>query len=99
MEFKRGNLEKQVPNLPSKVKWCKKCVVSNQRPRIIFDDEGVCSGCRNAHYKNHVVDWEKREKELIELLDKHRRDDGYWDVVVPSSGGKDSGFVAQSIAL
>jgi N-acetyl sugar amidotransferase len=97
MEFKRGNLEKQVPNLPSKVKWCKKCVVSNQRPRIIFDDEGVCSGCRNAHYKNHVVDWEKREKELIELLDKHRRDDGYWDVVVPSSGGKDSGFVAHQL--
>jgi len=97
MTFKRGNIERQVPNLPSEVKWCKKCVISNQRPRVIFDDEGVCSGCRNAYHKNHVVDWEQREKELIELLDLHRRNDGYWDVIVPSSGGKDSSFVAHQL--
>ena len=97
MAFKRSNIERQVANLPNKVSWCKKCVVSNQRPRIIFDDDGVCSGCRNAHYKNHLVDWGEREKELNELLDKHRRDDGYWDVIVPSSGGKDSGFVAHQL--
>ncbi len=97
MTFKRGNLEKQIAHLPSEVKWCKKCVISNQQPRIIFDDKGVCSGCHNTYYKNHTVDWKKREKELIELLDRHRRDDGYWDVIVPSSGGKDSGYVAHQL--
>ena len=52
MTFKRQNIEKQVELIPKEVLWCKKCVVSNQRPRIIFDDEGICSGCRNTEYKN-----------------------------------------------
>ena len=97
MTGQKGNLEKQILELPKNVKWCKKCVVSNQRPRVVFDDEGVCSGCLSAYYKNNEVDWEKREQELIDLLDKHRRKDGYWDVLVPSSGGKDSGFVAHQL--
>jgi N-acetyl sugar amidotransferase len=89
-------LEKQIEKLPTEVKWCKKCVISNQRPRIVFNEEGICSACVNADYKNKI-DWEKREQELIELLDSHRRSDGMWDVVVPSSGGKDSGFVAHQL--
>ena len=31
------------------------------------------------------------------LLEKHRSKDGSWDVVVPSSGGKDSAFVAHML--
>ena len=30
-----------IAKLPEEVKFCKKCVVSNQRPRIVFDNEGV----------------------------------------------------------
>jgi N-acetyl sugar amidotransferase len=97
MFFKKGNLEKQVLEIPKEVKWCKKCVISNQRPRITFNNEGVCSGCLNTVFKNNEVDWNDREKELITLLDKHRRNDGFWDVIVPSSGGKDSGFVAHQL--
>ena len=97
MAFKRGNLEKQVLEIPKEVSWCKRCVISNQRPRNIIDDNGICSGCLNTDYKNNKIDWEKREKELRKLLDKHRRTDGYWDVIVPSSGGKDSGFVAHKL--
>ena len=29
-------------NLPSEVRFCKGCVISNQRPRIVFDEEGIC---------------------------------------------------------
>ena len=43
------------------------------------------------------INWKKREDELCKLLDEHRRNDGYWDVVVPSSGGKDSAFVAHQL--
>ena len=43
------------------------------------------------------IDWEKRDQELLELLDQYRRKDGYWDVVIPSSGGKDSGYVAHQL--
>ena len=96
MSFKRGNLEKQVTKTPKEVKWCTKCCYSNQRPKIIFNDEGVCSGCVNTIYKNQI-DWDEREKELVKLLNKHRRKDGYWDVIVPSSGGKDSAIVAHKL--
>ena len=89
-------LERQIPKLPSKVLWCDRCVMSNQRPRIIFNKDGVCSGCINNDYKQNI-DFDQREKELIELLNKHRRNDGHWDVIVPSSGGKDSGYVAHQL--
>lgn len=96
-KFKRGTLEKQILELPKEVKFCTKCVMSNQRPRISFDGEGICSACRNtANYKNKI-NWRDRERQLIELLEKHRSRDGSWDVIVPSSGGKDSAFVAHQL--
>lgn len=91
--FKKSNLEKQIINLPPNVLWCKKCTISNQRPRIIFNDEGVCSGCLNTERKKKI-NWSDREKELNELLNQHRSKDGSYDVIVPSSGGKDSNYVA-----
>ena len=96
MTFVRRNLEGQIRKLPQKVQWCKLCLMSNQRPRIYFNEEGICSGCMNADYKK-TINWKDREKELRDLLDKHRRKDGYWDVIVPSSGGKDSAYVAHQL--
>jgi N-acetyl sugar amidotransferase len=84
-------------NLPSDVKFCKKCVISNQRPRIVFDEEGVCSACRFAEHKRSGINWGNREKELIKLCESHRRGDGSYDVVVPGSGGKDSNYVAHML--
>lgn len=80
-------------NLPAEVKFCKRCVISNQRPRIRFDEEGVCSACRFAERKALVIDWEARDKELQALCDRYRSKDGSFDVVVPGSGGKDSAYV------
>ena len=82
---------------PTDVKFCKKCVISNQRPRITFNEEGVCSACQYAYKKHHVIDWTERERELWELLDRYRSKDGSWDVIVPASGGKDSCFVAHQL--
>lgn len=84
-------------NLPKEVIYCKRCVISNQRPRIVFDNEGVCSACRFAEYKQNQIDWKLREKELMDLCNKHRRNDGRYDVVVPGSGGKDSNYVAHML--
>lgn len=84
-------------NLPKEVKFCKKCIISNQRPRITFDKNGVCSACNFAEMKKNKFDWVKREKELIKLLDKHRRNDGRYDVVVPCSGGKDAAYIAHQL--
>jgi N-acetyl sugar amidotransferase len=94
--------------LPQDIKFCKKCVMSNQRPAsaiefkhtkdskkttMNLDDEGVCDACRTSETKE-AINWEKREQELLELLDKHRSKDGSYDCLVPGSGGKDSAFQA-----
>jgi N-acetyl sugar amidotransferase len=83
--------------LPPEVKFCRKCTVSNQRPRIKFDEDGVCSACHYAVYKREKVDWDARERELAALCDRHRKSNGEYDVIVPCSGGKDGGFVAHQL--
>lgn len=95
--------------LPREVKFCKKCVISNQRPNsaveyahtkdskkvtINFDEEGICDACRASEIKYNKVDWAEREKELVELCDKYRSKDGSYDCLVPGSGGKDSFYAA-----
>ena len=95
METKR-DLIKQY-NLPAEIKYCKKCTISNQRPRITFDKNGICSACNFAEHKRKEIDWVKRRRELEELCDKHRKNDGSFDVIVPCSGGKDGSFVAHKL--
>ena len=80
-------------NLPKEVTYCKECVISNQRPRIGFS-AGVCNACNYWHSKSTSIDWAERERQLKDLCDRHRRSDGRFDVLVPSSGGKDSVYVA-----
>lgn len=95
--------------LPAEVVYCKKCVVSNQRPNsaveykhtkdskkatIQFDDEGTCDACRFAERKHKTIDWAEREKILLELCEKHRKHDGSYDCIVPGSGGKDSFYAS-----
>lgn len=93
--------------LPENVIFCKRCVMSNQRPSTSpelnkrdtkietagFDDDGICHACKWLEIKNQI-DWKEREDKLLQLLDKHRRTDGGYDCVVPGSGGKDSAFVS-----
>ena len=94
--------------LPSRVVFCKRCVMSNQRPSsypefrhtkdrktptLHIGDDGVCDACRYAEKKENI-DWQAREQELKTLLNKYRRDDGHYDCLVPGSGGKDSAFAA-----
>ena len=90
-------LDRQFNDLPKEVVFCKNCVVSNQRPRTRFNKEGICSACQWSYEKDFVVDWDKRNRELVELLDRHRSRDGSFDVIVPGSGGKDSAFVAHQL--
>lgn len=95
--------------LPPEVKFCKRCVISNQRPSssvefehrpdskkatIRFDEEGICDACRYAEKKDAEVDWVERERELRRLLDTYRSRNGSYDCIVPGSGGKDSVFAA-----
>ena len=58
-----------------------------------FGDDGICDACKYAEYKK-TIDWAERERQLREVCDRYRRDDGRYDVIVPGSGGKDSIFVS-----
>jgi N-acetyl sugar amidotransferase len=77
-------------------RFCTRCTISNRRPRITIDGEGVCSACRFAERKSQV-NWNVREEELNRLLEKHRKGNGDFDVIVPCSGGKDGSFVAHQL--
>ena len=78
------------------VKRCSKCVTLETQEIISFDEEGVCSVCRNIEYKREKIDWTAREKELLVLLDQYRGK-GDYDCIVPFSGGKDSSFTAYAL--
>lgn len=80
-----------------KIVFCKKCVISNQRPRVHFNKDGICGQCLYHEYKRSTINWDKREKELEELCNRYRSKDGTWDVIVPGSGGKDSCYVAYTL--
>lgn len=90
-------LDRQVLAQPQEVAFCRMCPQSNQRPRIVFDSEGVCSACRFAQHEDNEVDWGAREQELVKLLESHRSGEGAYDVIVASSGGKDSAYVAGTL--
>jgi N-acetyl sugar amidotransferase len=78
-----------------KIFLCKKCLTLSTRPRVEYDDHGVCNACRWSEYKKTQIDWKKRWKELEQLCNKYRCKNGsYWDVIVPCSGGKDGSYVA-----
>lgn len=109
-KFELGDEEAETKyGLPREVKFCKKCVVSNQRPNscqefehkkgtkketIHFDENMVCDACKVNEKKHQEIDWQQREKELWELCNKYRKKDGSYDCLVPGSGGKDSFYAA-----
>lgn len=95
--------------LPEQVHFCKRCVISNQRPSstiefqhtrderkstIGFGQDGVCDACHYHELKEKKIDWAEREEMLRDLLQRHRRTGGKYDVVVPGSGGKDSAYTS-----
>ena len=89
------------------IKYCKECVISNQRPSSVVEfknkledikpkiqfTDGVCSACLWEKEKNKI-DWATRREELEILCEKFRKNDGSYDCIIPGSGGKDSAFTA-----
>jgi N-acetyl sugar amidotransferase len=74
------------------IRFCKKCVMPETKPDLKIDHEGVCSACR--FYENRApANYEFRQKELHQILQKYRSADGKnWDCLIPVSGGKDSTY-------
>jgi len=108
-QFKKNKSELDAfYGLPREVLFCKECCFSNQKPNseqeykhsistkkptVNFDSKNICSACKTSRLKKNI-DWKEREKMLIDLCNKYRRDDGRYDCIVPGSGGKDSFYAS-----
>ena len=86
----------------TKVEFCKLCTISNFRPcssiefknndvnkTFINFKNGICEPCLHNINSKKQIDWEERKNKLNKLLDSLKSDKQY-DIIVPSSGGKDS---------
>ncbi len=74
---------------------CTRCVMPETWEGITFDEEGICSICREAE-KLEKIDWEERQKQLIKILDKYRayarNTHNKYNCLVGYSGGKDTAY-------
>ena len=75
------------------VRFCNSCLMPDTRPRIVFDEAGVCNACHTAGTKNRI-DWDARREEFLDLAARHKSTDAPYDCIVPWSGGKDSSTIA-----
>ena len=93
--------------LPNKVIFCKKTLISNQRPNssiefkhsinskkktLRIDSNGISDSWKYSRIKKKI-DFKLREKKLLQLLEKYRGK-AEFDCLVPGSGGKDSCYAA-----
>ncbi|SEG17887.1 N-acetyl sugar amidotransferase [Flavobacterium urumqiense] len=72
------------------MKYCEKCLQTDTRPGIKFDEYGICPPCR-YHESLQLVDWDERRKEIDQIVEfgKNNNHSGY-DCIIGVSGGKDS---------
>ncbi|NML75695.1 N-acetyl sugar amidotransferase [Rhizobium sp. S-51] len=73
------------------MKRCTRCLNVETVDTLTFDEEGVCSVCRQSEYKAEAIDWDDRQRQLDELIAEYANK-GLYDCIVPFSGGKDSVF-------
>ena len=80
------------------MRYCKVCLYpENAKPTIIFDEEGVCSGCRyHQSRKKLEIDWDERAEIFEQIVEDARSErklrGNSHDCIIPVSGGKDSHF-------
>ena len=78
------------------MRYCKTCLFPETKPDLFFNEQGVCSACVSSIQKKTEIDWNNREKEFFEIINKYKKQPneiGY-DCLIPVSGGKDSTYQA-----
>jgi len=76
------------------LRYCRRCLIPDSKPHVVFDADGVCNACHAHDLKNDAtagIDWSERASAFAELIEQARdRRAPDYDVLVPVSGGKDS---------
>jgi len=80
------------------MKYCTRCLYPENHPlNIVFDEDGVCSGCR-VHEEKDALDWDIRFKKLKELVEPYKSSSGmFHDCIIPVSGAGDSYYIVDVV--
>jgi imidazoleglycerol phosphate synthase cyclase subunit len=91
-----GRPEVETARPEKSVYWCAKCLYPTiSAAPIEIDEDGVCTGCRQAEFKLRIPksEWDRRREALKDILEENRSKDGSrHDCVIAVSGGKDSWY-------
>jgi glucosamine--fructose-6-phosphate aminotransferase (isomerizing) len=71
------------------LKRCTRCLLPETMPYISFDEEGVCSYCKDYETRGNYL---KGEKALEQFISEYRNNSGEPDVLIGFSGGRDSAY-------
>jgi N-acetyl sugar amidotransferase len=63
----------------------------------VFDDEGICSGCR-IHEEKDLIEWSEQGNKLSGILNDYKcKTPEKWDCIIPVTGASDSYFIVDTI--
>jgi len=86
-----------------KYRICNRCIMDTTDKEIIFDENGICTHCKNAQKKlqerKFYLDKETKKKLLVQKINeiKEKGKNKKYDCVIGISGGVDSTFVAYKV--
>lgn len=80
------------------MKYCTRCLYPENHPlNIVFNEDGVCSGCI-VHEEKDELDWSKRLTKLKSILNTYKNTSkNNYDCIIPVSGARDSFFIVHTI--
>lgn len=80
------------------MKYCKRCLYPENHPlNIVFDEHGICSGCR-VHEEKDTINWVPKEEKLRSILNQYKNiSENNYDCIIPVSGARDSYFIVHTI--
>lgn len=78
--------------------YCSRCLYPENHPlNIIFNEDGVCSGCI-VHEEKNSLDWNSRFDKLKNIVDTYRNiSNTNYDCIIPVSGARDSFFIVHTV--
>ena len=81
-----------------KIKFCKRCLYSNEHAfGITFDDQGVCSGCK-IHDEKNSLDWKYRLEKIKKIVKPYKsKSRKNYDCIVPVTGANDSYYIVHLV--
>lgn len=80
------------------MRYCTRCLYPENHPlNIIFNEDGVCSGCV-VHEEKDELDWNERLNKLKSILTTYKNtSENNYDCIIPVSGARDSFFIVHTV--